>query len=74
MMAFTVRRARERRDWQCPLVLGIDEPTLHKGCRFATTFCDHTRPHRMLSREAAISIHLRRSKWHSAWREWNEGN
>jgi len=37
---FTARRARERRDWQCPLVLGIDEHTLHKGCRFATTFCD----------------------------------
>jgi transposase len=37
---FTQRRARERRDWQCPLVLGIDEHTLHKGCRFATTFCD----------------------------------
>ena len=33
---FTVRRARERRDWQCPVVLGIDEHTLHKGCRFAT--------------------------------------
>ena len=37
---FTVRKARERRDHQCPLVLGIDEHTLHKGCRFATTFCD----------------------------------
>ncbi|NIP95705.1 MAG: ISL3 family transposase, partial [Akkermansiaceae bacterium] len=37
---FTARRARERRDWQCPVVLGIDEHTLHKGCRFATTFCD----------------------------------
>jgi len=37
---FTARQARERRDWQCPVVLGIDEHTLHKGCRFATTFCD----------------------------------
>ena len=37
---FTARKARERRDWQCPVVLGIDEHTLHKGCRFATTFCD----------------------------------
>jgi transposase len=37
---FTARRARERRDWQCPVVLGIDEHTLHKGCRFATTLCD----------------------------------
>ena len=37
---FTARRARERRDWQCPVVLGIDEHTLHKGQRFATTFCD----------------------------------
>ncbi len=27
----------------------------------------------MLSSGAAISIHLRRSKWHFAWREWNEG-
>lgn len=37
---FTARRARERRDWQCPVVLGIDEHTLHKGRRFATTLCD----------------------------------
>ena len=37
---FTVRKARERKDWQCPAVLGIDEHTLHKGCRFATTLCD----------------------------------
>lgn len=37
---FTRRKARERRAIQCPVVLGIDEHTLHKGCRFATTFCN----------------------------------
>ena len=37
---FTHRKARERRATQCPVVLGIDEHTLHKGCRFATTFCN----------------------------------
>ena len=37
---FTRRKARERRATQCPVVLGIDEHTLHKGCRFATTFCN----------------------------------
>jgi len=37
---FTVRKANERLSTLCPQVLGIDEHTLHKGCRFATTFCD----------------------------------
>jgi len=37
---FTRRQARERISLQCPEVLGIDEHTLHKQCRFATTFCD----------------------------------
>jgi transposase len=37
---FTSRKARERLSLQCPQVLGIDEHTLHKGQRFATTFCD----------------------------------
>ena len=37
---FTSRKARERLSLQCPRVLGIDEHTLHKGQRFATTFCD----------------------------------
>ena len=37
---FTERKARERKSLLCPQVLGIDEHTLHKGCRFATTFCD----------------------------------
>jgi transposase len=37
---FTRRKASERISLQCPEVLGIDEHTLHKGCRFATTFCD----------------------------------
>jgi len=37
---FTARKARERLSLQCPVVLGIDEHTLHKGTRFATTFAD----------------------------------
>jgi len=37
---FTERQARERQSLDCPQVLGIDEHTLHKGQRFATTFCD----------------------------------
>jgi transposase len=37
---FTERKAAERIRLQCPMVLGIDEHTLHKGQRFATTFCD----------------------------------
>jgi transposase len=37
---FTHRKAAERLSLQCPLVLGIDEHTLHKGLRFATTFTD----------------------------------
>jgi transposase len=40
---FTERKASERRSRLCPRVLGIDEHTLHKGCRFATTFCDLSR-------------------------------
>lgn len=37
---FTRRKAAERQSLLCPVVLGIDEHTLHKGQRFATTFCD----------------------------------
>jgi transposase len=37
---FTMRQAKERLSKECPQVLGIDEHTLHKGMRFATTFCD----------------------------------
>ena len=37
---FTGRKARERLSLDCPLILGIDEHTLHRGQRFATTFCD----------------------------------
>jgi len=37
---FTERKARERLSTDCPHILGIDEHTLHKGQRFATTFCD----------------------------------
>jgi transposase len=34
------RKAAERESLQCPIILGIDEHTLHKKQRFATTFCD----------------------------------
>jgi transposase len=37
---FTERKARERISLDCPRVLGIDEHSLHKKQRFATTFCD----------------------------------
>jgi transposase len=37
---FTERKARERESLDCPYVLGIDEHSLHKKQRFATTFCD----------------------------------
>jgi transposase len=37
---FTERKAKERLSVDCPRVLGIDEHTLHRGQRFATTFCD----------------------------------
>jgi transposase len=37
---FTERKAKERMSLDCPMVLGIDEHTLHQGMRFATTFCD----------------------------------
>ena len=37
---FTQRKAAERLSLHCPMVLGIDEHTLHKGLRFATTFTD----------------------------------
>ena len=37
---FTQRKAAERLSLQCPSVLGIDEHSLHKGLRFATTFAD----------------------------------
>ena len=37
---FTRRKASERISLDCPLVLGIDEHTLHKKKQFSTTFCD----------------------------------
>ncbi len=43
---FTERKAKERLSRECPTVLGIDEHTLHKHLRFATTFCD-LRNHRV---------------------------
>jgi transposase len=36
----TERKAKERISLNCPRVLGIEEHTLHKKMRFATTFCD----------------------------------
>jgi len=37
---FTERKAKERLSLDCPQVLGLDEHTLHRHQRFATTFCD----------------------------------
>lgn len=37
---YNQRKAAERLTLQCPIILGIDEHTLHKKQRFATTFCD----------------------------------
>lgn len=37
---FTQRKAKERLSLDCPTVLGIDEHSLHRRQRFATTFCD----------------------------------
>src|SRR5580698_2717169 len=60
---FTERKARERLSLDCPRVLGIDEHTLHRGQRFATTFCDLKR-HRVFDispgrSEAELSSYLR---------------
>jgi transposase len=43
---FTQRKAKERIAQTAPRILGIDEHTLHKKKRFATTFCD-LRRHRV---------------------------
>lgn len=37
---FTEKRAKERLSLDCPHILGIDEHSLHRRQRFATTFCD----------------------------------
>ena len=37
---FTGRKAKERLSLDCPHILGIDEHSLHRKQRFATTFCD----------------------------------
>ena len=37
---FTERKAIERKSQECPFVLGMDEHSLHKKQRFATTLCD----------------------------------
>ena len=60
---FTERKAKERLSLDCPKVLGIDEHTLHKGQRFATTFCDLKR-HRVFDispgrSEAELASYLR---------------
>jgi transposase len=60
---FTERKAKERLSLDCPRVLGIDEHTLHKGQRFATTFCDLKR-HRVFDispgrSEAELAPYLR---------------
>jgi transposase len=63
---FTERKAKERLSLDCPQVLGIDEHTLHKGQRFATTFCDLKR-HRVFDlspgrSEAELASYLRTLK------------
>ena len=60
---FTERKAKERLSLDCPRVLGIDEHTLHRGQRFATTFCDLKR-HRVFDisagrSEAELASYLR---------------
>jgi transposase len=60
---FTERQARERLSLECPQVLGIDEHTLHRGQRFATTFCD-LKNHRVFDispgrSEAELAAYLR---------------
>ncbi len=60
---FTERKAKERLSLDCPRVLGIDEHTLHKGQRFATTLCDLKR-HRVFDispgrSEAELAPYLR---------------
>jgi transposase len=60
---FTERKAKERLSVDCPPVLGIDEHTLHKGQRFATTFCD-LKNHRVFDispgrSEAELASYLR---------------
>lgn len=60
---FTERQARERLSLDCPQVLGIDEHTLHRGQRFATTFCD-LKNHRVFDispgrSEAELAAYLR---------------
>ena len=60
---FTERQARERLSLECPQVLGIDEHTLHRGQRFATTFCD-LKNHRVFDispgrSEAELATYLR---------------
>ena len=60
---FTERKAKERLSLDCSRVLGIDEHTLHKGQRFATTFCD-LRRHRVFDispgkSEAELAPYLR---------------
>lgn len=37
---FTQRKARERLREECPMMLGIDEHTLHRNGTYVTTFCD----------------------------------
>jgi len=52
---FTIRKASERIRLGCPLYLGIDEHTLHKGQRFCTTFCD-------LKNHSVFEVHPGRSE------------
>ena len=60
---FTERKAKERLSLECPRILGIDEHTLHRRQRFATTFCD-LKNHRVFDlspgrSEAELASYLR---------------
>jgi len=60
---FTERKAKERLSLDCPRVLGIDEHTIQRGHRFATTFRDLKR-HRVFDispgrSEAELASYLR---------------
>jgi transposase len=63
---FTARKAVERKSQLCPLVMGIDEHSLHRKQRFATTLCD-LKNHKVFDvipgkSEAEIEPYLRQLK------------
>ena len=63
---FTERKAAERVSLQCPMVLGIDEHTIHNGQRFATTFCD-LKNHKVFDIVCSAFLALSKAASGSAW-------